>query len=71
MPKKYVAEKLNIAVAELTDPVIMGEIRQDNGLGVMSPQPDDAKGIESKFRIAELLDIEINCVNRFKKRAAY
>jgi hypothetical protein len=49
----------------------MGEIRQDNGLGVMSPQPDDAKGIESKFRIAELLDIEINCVNRFKKRAAY
>ena len=69
--KKYVAEKLGIAVRDLTDPVIMGEIRQDNGLGVMSPQPDDAKGIESKFRIAELLGIEINCVNRFKKRAAF
>ena len=68
--KKYVADKLNIAVAELTDPVIMGEIRQDNGLGVMSPQPDDPNGIETKFRIAELLDIEINCVRRFKMRAS-
>ena len=67
--KKYVAEKLGVAVAELTDPVIMGEVREDMGLGVMSPQPGDAKGIEAKFRIAEALGIEINCVNRFKTRS--
>jgi hypothetical protein len=29
-----------------------------------------AKGIEAKFHIAELLDIEINCVNKFKDRIA-
>jgi len=68
--KKYVADKLNIGVVDLTDPVIVGEIRQDNGLGVMTPQPDDAKGIEAKFRIAELLGIEINCVNRFKRKTS-
>jgi len=68
--KAYVAEKLKISIEELTDPVIMTEVRQDMGLGVMSPQPDDAKGMEAKFRIAELLDIDINCVQRFKRKTA-
>jgi hypothetical protein len=27
-----------------------------------------AKGIDAKFRIAELLDLEINCVNMFMER---
>lgn len=65
--KAYVAGKLKISVTELTDPVIMTEVRQDLQIGVMSPQPADAKGIEAKFRIAEILGIDINCVNRFKK----
>jgi len=30
--------------------------------------PGSAKGIEAKFRIADLLGIEINCVNQFKDR---
>jgi hypothetical protein len=30
--------------------------------------PDRPKGIEAKFQIAELLGIEINCVNRFKAK---
>lgn len=67
--KTYVADKLGVAVSELTDPVIMGEIRQEKNLGVMSPLPHCAKGIEAKFNIAEALDIEINSVNCFKKRA--
>jgi len=37
----------------------------------MSPQAGDAFGIEAKFRIAEVLDIEINCVNRFKNKVAF
>ncbi len=69
--KAYVAEKLKVSVKELTDPVIMTEVRQDLQIGVMSPQPGDAKGIETKFRIAELLGIDINCVNQFKKRIAF
>jgi dimethylamine---corrinoid protein Co-methyltransferase len=65
--KAYVAEKLKIAVSELTDPVIMTEVRQDMDLGAMTPLPGCAKGIEAKFRIAEALGIKINCVERFKK----
>lgn len=67
--KEYVAGKLKISVSELTDPVIMTEVRQDLQIGTLSPQPGDAKGMEAKFRIADLLGIEINCVRRFKKIA--
>ena len=64
--KEYVAGKLGVAVADLTDPVIMTEVRDDLQIGVMTPLPGCAKGIEAKFRIAELLDIDIGCVQRFK-----
>ena len=64
--KKYVADKLGVAVADLTDPVIMTEVRDDLQIGVMTPLPGCAKGIEAKFRIAKLLDIEIGCVRRFR-----
>ena len=67
--KQYVAGKLKISVAELTDPVIMTEVRQDLQLGTMSPQPGDARGIEAKFRIAEALGIRINCVDRFRRKS--
>ena len=64
--KNYVADKLGVGVADLTDPVIMTEVRDDLQIGVMTPLPGCAKGIEAKFRIAELLDIDIGCVKRFK-----
>ncbi len=67
--KEYVAGKLNVSVSELTDPVIMGEVRQDLDIGLMTPLPGCAKGIEAKFNIARVLDIEINCIKRFKDRA--
>ena len=66
--KAYVAEKLKVAVSDLTDPVIMGEVRQDLNLGMVTPLPGCAKGIEAKFNIAQLLDININCVNKFRGR---
>ena len=68
--KAYVADRLGIAVAELTDPVIMTEIREDLQIGAVTPLPGCAKGIEAKFRMAEILDIDINCVQRFKARTA-
>lgn len=66
--KEYVADKLKISVAELTDPVIMTEVREDLQIGQMTPMPGCAKGIEAKFNIARELDLNINCVNRFDSR---
>jgi len=66
--KKYVADKLKVAVGELTDPVIMTEVRDDLQIGAMTPLPGCAKGMEAKFRIAELLGIDINCVKRFSEK---
>ncbi len=68
--KGYVAKKLGASVSDLADPVAMNVMRKDLGIGVLSPclHLGAAKGIEAKFRIAELLDIEINCVNKFKGR---
>ena len=68
--KKYVADKLKISVADLTDPIIMNEVREDLKLGVLHPQGGSPKCMEAKFNIAALLDIDINCVNRFRQRAA-
>ena len=66
--KAYVAEKLGVSVSDLGDTVVMNEVREDLDIGVVSETPAVAKGIDAKFRIAELLDLEINCVNMFKKR---
>ena len=66
--KQYVADKLGIAVSELTDPVIMTEVREDLQIGAITPLPGCAKGIEAKFRVAEVLGIDINCVQRFKDK---
>jgi len=68
--KAYVADRLGVAVAELTDPVIMSEVRDDLQIGIMSPLPGCAKGIEAKFRIADLLGIDIGCVKRFQDRVS-
>ncbi|MBT8371850.1 MAG: [dimethylamine--corrinoid protein] Co-methyltransferase, partial [Deltaproteobacteria bacterium] len=47
--KTYVADRLGIAVSELTDPVIMSEMREDLQLGAVTPLAGCAKGIEAKF----------------------
>ncbi len=66
--KAYVADKLSISVSDLTDPVIMTEIREDLKIGSMYPLPGCVKGLEAKFRVAEVLGIDINCVQRFKDK---
>jgi len=43
-------------------------VRDDLDLGRVNAVPGAAKGIDAKFRIAEVLDIEINCLNIFKTR---
>jgi hypothetical protein len=68
--KEYVASKLKVSVSDLSDSVLMSEMRDDLDIGMVSTSlfPGSAKGIEAKFRIAKLLGIEINCVNQFKDR---
>jgi len=66
--KKYVADRLSVSVADLTDPVIMTEVREDLDIGSISPLPGCAKGIEAKLRIAEVLGIDINCIRRLKNK---
>jgi dimethylamine--corrinoid protein Co-methyltransferase len=67
--KKYVAAKLGISLAELTDPGIMGELREDLDLGQMQPPDGVAIGIQAKFNISRLLGIEINSVKKFTELA--
>ena len=66
--KEYVANKLGVSILDLSDPIVMGELREDLNIGTVAPFVGGAKGIEAKLRIAELLGIEINCVKRFKDR---
>ena len=66
--KEYVASKLKVSVSDLADPVVMSEAREDLDIGRVNALPRVSKGIDAKFRIAKLLGIEINCVNKFKDR---
>ena len=69
--KEYVAGKLGISIMELADPVRMAEVREDLNLGLINPQPGFALGMEAKFRIAEILGIEINSKQHFKDKAGF
>jgi Dimethylamine methyltransferase (Dimeth_PyL) len=68
--KAYVAGKLKVSVSELTDPVIMNEVRTELGIGVITPLPGVPKGIEAKFNMARVLDLDINSVKRFRERTS-
>ena len=66
--KEYVANKLNVSLVELSDPLVMSERREDLKLGLINPPPGYVMGIEAKFYIAEFLGIEINSLRRFKEK---
>ncbi len=66
--KEYVANKLRVSVNDLCDPVAMAEVRGDLDIGRVRSIPKFSKGIDAKFRIAELLGIKINCVDLFRQR---
>lgn len=66
--KQYVADKLGIGVIDLTNEEVMRQLREDLDIGIITSVAGSAKGIAAKWKIAELLDIEINSVNLFKSR---
>ena len=67
--KEYVAKKLKVTPKNLSDECVMRDVRKELGIGTVTSLPGGANGMAGKFRIAELLGIEINCVNKFKKKA--
>jgi len=69
--KAYVAEKLGVTLEELVDVVTMSEVREELGLGLPHVEPcaESNMGMEAKFKIADILDIKINSVEKFKERA--
>ena len=71
--KRHVADRLGVGVRDLADPITMRNVRGELGLGRISVQEltyaDQPTAMEAKFRIAEVLGVPINCVQKFRERA--
>jgi dimethylamine--corrinoid protein Co-methyltransferase len=68
--KQYVADKLGIAVSELTNEEVMRDLREKLDIGIITAVAGSAKGIRAKRNIAKLLEININSVNLFASQFA-
>lgn len=67
--KKYVADKLKVSLRDLTDEIVMREVREDRDIAtVFMGYGSASRGIEAKANISKLLDLEINCVEKYKKK---
>lgn len=66
--KRYVAEKLGLSVTEISDSTVMRRVREELDIGIITAVPGAAKGLEAKVRIADLLGIKINSVERLKRK---
>ena len=52
-----------------TAQTIMRELRAQLDIGVVTGVPGAAKGIEAKVRIARLLDVRVNSVERLRRKS--
>jgi dimethylamine--corrinoid protein Co-methyltransferase len=66
--KRYVADKLGVSVFDLSNSTVMRRLREELDIGVVTWVPGLSRGLQAKARIADLLDIEINCVDRLRER---
>ena len=71
--KEYVAGKLGCTVRDLSDSYAMEQIRGEKGLGRIldhsNLHPGEPNAMMAKFRIAELLGIRINSVEKLRDLA--
>ncbi len=71
--KRYVAEKLGCSLRDLSDSYAMEQLRGEKGLGRIldhsNLHPGEPSAMSAKFRIAELLGIRVNSVERFRELA--
>ncbi len=68
--KRYVADKLGVGLGELSDSTVMRELRERLDIGVVTGVPGAAKGIEAKVRIARLLNVRVNSVERLREKSS-
>ncbi len=66
--KAFVAEKLGVGVADLSDEVLMREVREDLDIGVVTAMPGAARGLAAKARISRLLGVEIASVEMQRRK---
>jgi len=66
--KEFVAKKLSVTPADLSDEHIMRDIREELGLGVITSVAGAPKGIAAKANIEKALDIKINCCEKFRRQ---
>ena len=64
--KEYVANRLKVSIFDLTDEAVMNDVRRELNIGLVHSVAGYAQGLEAKFRVANLLDIQINCLNRLR-----
>jgi len=67
--KAFVAEKLHIGIDDVADCAIMKDLREELNIGTTQARPNAGLGVQTKFRIAKILGITINSVEKFKKEA--
>ena len=71
--KEYVAGRLGCTVRDLSDSYAMEQLRGEKGLGRIldhsNLHPGEPNAMTAKFRIAELLGLKINSVERFRELA--
>ena len=65
--KKYVMDKLGLDYDDLGDEVFMRQFREEHGLGVITTIGGAPYGMEAKFNIEEILDMNIACCDRFRE----
>ncbi len=72
--KAHVAGRLGVSPPELSDPLVMHEVRREFGLGLIPVQeltyPSEPGAIEAKFHISEVFDVPINSVQKFSEHIA-
>jgi len=72
--KAYVAGRLGVTPAELSDPVAMADVRKDLGLGTITTEDtatvEDPVAIEAKVNIARLLDVPVRAAERLEQLTA-
>lgn len=66
--KAFVADKLGVQPADLSDPVVMADVRREMGLGTIPTEdtatPGDALAIEAKLNIARVLGVQVRSAER-------
>jgi len=66
--KKYVADKLEIDPFQLTEENFVRDIREKEGIGVVTGQPNTPKGMPAKMNIEKVLGIQISSCEHYRQQ---